>query len=107
MDSPACWSSGSPITKSFSYTILIYLSQIPGYFSAAYFNDKIGRKYTILAYMLLSCLSAGQQRAMRHAGMLLSFGEWRRPSTAEICEPRSGSRHGRGIGLCAEWVDHR
>lgn len=71
---------GFTITKSFSYTILIYLSQIPGYFSAAYFNDKIGRKYTILAYMLLSCLSAlglalasGEHQIIM-LSMLLSFG---------------------------------
>ena len=71
---------GFTITKSFSYTILIYLSQIPGYFSAAYFNDKIGRKYTILIYMLLSCLSAlglalasGEHQIIM-LSMLLSFG---------------------------------
>ncbi|OZI40457.1 MFS transporter [Bordetella genomosp. 1] len=71
---------GFTITKSFSYTILIYLAQIPGYFSAAYFNDKVGRKYTILAYMLLSCLAAlglafatGETQIIL-LSMLLSFG---------------------------------
>ncbi|OZI42924.1 MFS transporter [Bordetella genomosp. 4] len=71
---------GFTITKSFSFTILIYLAQIPGYFSAAYFNDKFGRKYTILAYMLFSCLAAlGLAFANGEAeiillSMLLSFG---------------------------------
>ncbi|SEE69656.1 MFS transporter, putative metabolite:H+ symporter [Burkholderia sp. WP9] len=51
-------SKGFTITKSFSFTILIYLAQVPGYYSAAYLNDRIGRKYTILAYMLVSCLAA-------------------------------------------------
>lgn len=71
---------GFTITKSFSFTILIYVAQIPGYYSAAYFNDKIGRKYTILAYMLVACLaamglafSAGDTEIMLYS-MLLSFG---------------------------------
>ncbi|MGN6579911.1 MAG: MFS transporter [Bordetella sp.] len=71
---------GFTITKSFSYTILIYLSQVPGYFSAAYFNDRVGRKHTILAYMLLSCLAAlglafaGGETHILVLSMLLSFG---------------------------------
>ncbi len=71
---------GFTITKSFSFTILIYLAQIPGYYSAAYFNDRFGRKYTILAYMLVSCLAAlGLALAQNETqiialSMLLSFG---------------------------------
>jgi putative MFS transporter len=71
---------GFTVTRSFSFTILIYLSQIPGYYSAAYFNDKIGRKYTILAYMVVSCLAAlGLAFASGDSdiimlSMLLSFG---------------------------------
>jgi len=71
---------GFTITKSFSFTILIYLAQIPGYYSAAYFNDKIGRKHTILAYMLISCLAAlglafaGAEDQIIMLSMLLSFG---------------------------------
>ena len=49
---------GMTITKSFSYSIAIYVAQIPGYYSAAYFNDKIGRRATIVTYMFLACLSA-------------------------------------------------
>jgi len=71
---------GFAVTKSFSFTILIYLAQIPGYYSAAYLNDKIGRKYTILAYMLVSCLAAlglafaGADQEIILLSMLLSFG---------------------------------
>lgn len=71
---------GFTVTKSFSYTILIYLAQIPGYYTAAYLNDKIGRKHTILAYMLVACLaalglafSAGDTQIVVYS-MLLSFG---------------------------------
>lgn len=49
---------GMTINKSFGYSIMIYLAQIPGYFSAAYFNEKIGRKATIVTYMGLACMSA-------------------------------------------------
>ena len=71
---------GFAVTKSFSFTILIYLAQIPGYYSAAYFNDRIGRKYTILAYMVVSCLAAlglafaGADSDIVLLSMLLSFG---------------------------------
>lgn len=71
---------GFTVTKSFSFTILIYLSQIPGYYSAAYFNDKIGRKATILAYMVVSCVAAlalavaSTDAQIVALSMLLSFG---------------------------------
>jgi MFS transporter, putative metabolite:H+ symporter len=50
--------SGMTITKSFAYSIAIYAAQVPGYYSAAYFNDRIGRRATIVVYLLLGCLSA-------------------------------------------------
>lgn len=49
---------GMTITKSFGFSIGIYVAQIPGYYSAAYFNEKIGRKATIVTYMVLACISA-------------------------------------------------
>ncbi|MGO2861550.1 MAG: MFS transporter [Brevibacterium sp.] len=49
---------GITVTTSFSYSIIIYLAQVPGYFSAAYLNDKIERKYTIAIYLLGSAASA-------------------------------------------------
>jgi MFS transporter, putative metabolite:H+ symporter len=70
---------GMTITQSFSYSIAIYASQIPGYFSAAYLNEKLGRKIIVAAYMLLGGISA-ISLAMSHtelqimaAGMALSF----------------------------------
>lgn len=73
-------SKGFTVTKSFSFTILIYLAQIPGYYSAAYLNDRIGRKHTILAYMAVACLAAlgvasasGDTQIVLYS-MLLSFG---------------------------------
>jgi len=71
--------NGMTITKSFGYSLVIYVAQIPGYFSAAWFNERIGRQATIVSYMLLGGLSA-LGLAFTHsdaqiilAGVLLSF----------------------------------
>lgn len=42
---------GLTMTKSFGYSIAIYGAQIPGYFSAAWLNEKIGRKAVVASYM--------------------------------------------------------
>jgi MFS transporter, putative metabolite:H+ symporter len=49
---------GMTITRSFSFSIIIYVAQIPGYFSAAWVCEKIGRQYTIIGYMVGAALSA-------------------------------------------------
>jgi putative MFS transporter len=49
---------GMTITKSFGYSIVIYLAQIPGYYSAAFLSEKLDRKWTIVVYMLLGGASA-------------------------------------------------
>lgn len=49
---------GMTITKSFGFSIGIYIAQIPGYYSAAYFCEKLGRKATIVIYMVLACIAA-------------------------------------------------
>lgn len=49
---------GFTITKSFDYSIVIYLAQIPGYFSGAWLNDKIDRKNTIALYLCGAAISA-------------------------------------------------
>ena len=70
---------GMTITKSFGYSIVIYLAQIPGYYSAAFVSEKLDRKWTIVAYMLLGGVSAylmSQARAdaaITLAGFSLSF----------------------------------
>ena len=49
---------GMTITQSFSYSIFIYLAQIPGYFSSAYCCERFGRRSTIVVYMVFAALSA-------------------------------------------------
>jgi len=71
--------SGMTITRSFGYSIAIYLAQIPGYFSAAYMNERVGRQATIAGYMILGGVSAiglavaGMDQTVMLAGICLSF----------------------------------
>jgi len=70
---------GMTITKSFSVSIAIYLAQIPGYYSSAYFCEKLGRKTTIVTYMALACAAgiwlayAGSDQAIVMASIAMSF----------------------------------
>lgn len=49
---------GFDITKSFGYTVIMCLAQLPGYFSAAYLIEKIGRKPTLITYFLGTAVAA-------------------------------------------------
>lgn len=49
---------GFTLTKSFQYVMTMTLAQIPGYFSAAYLVDKIGRKPTLGIYLIGTAISA-------------------------------------------------
>src|SRR5262249_24632279 len=70
---------GMTVTKSFAYSIVIYLAQIPGYYSAAFLSEKLDRKWTIVAYLLLGGVSAyfmsqaQSGAAITLAGFWLSF----------------------------------
>ncbi|MDA3645303.1 MFS transporter [Saccharopolyspora indica] len=41
---------GITVTKSFEFSIIIYLAQVPGYFSAAWLGEYLDRKNTIALY---------------------------------------------------------
>ena len=70
---------GMTVTRSFGYSIIIYVAQIPGYYSAAFVSEKLDRKWTIVAYMLLGGVSAYLMSdartdvAITLAGFALSF----------------------------------
>ncbi|WP_165799465.1 MFS transporter [Sphingomonas oleivorans] len=49
---------GLTLTKSFGFTIAIYGAQVPGYFSAAWTNDRIGRRNVIALYLALGAAGA-------------------------------------------------
>lgn len=70
---------GLTLTKSFGFTIAIYGAQVPGYFSAAWANDRIGRRNVIALYMAFGAagalfLSAVQTpQGLLWASIMLSF----------------------------------
>ncbi|MDE8559384.1 MFS transporter [Pantoea vagans] len=49
---------GFTVTKSFEFSIIIYLAQIPGYYCAAFLSDYLDRKKTISLFLAGSALSA-------------------------------------------------
>ncbi|GHF27243.1 MFS transporter [Amycolatopsis deserti] len=70
---------GITVTKSFEFSIIIYLAQVPGYFSAAWLSERLDRKHTIALYLTGSAVSAfwlSQMNApwsITLAGAVLSF----------------------------------
>jgi putative MFS transporter len=62
------------VTKSFGYSIIIYLAQIPGYYSAAFICEKLDRKWTIVLYMLLGGVSAYFLSGARSDNLITLFG---------------------------------
>ncbi|MEU6269706.1 MFS transporter [Saccharopolyspora shandongensis] len=49
---------GITVTKSFEFSIIIYLAQVPGYFSAAWLGEYLDRKNTIALYLAGAAASA-------------------------------------------------
>jgi putative MFS transporter len=67
------------VTKSFDFSLVIYLAQIPGYFAGAWLSDRLDRKRTIAAALLGAAAGAfwlSQSSApptIMMSGALLSF----------------------------------
>jgi MFS transporter, putative metabolite:H+ symporter len=70
---------GFDISKSFAFSILIYLAQIPGYYSAAFISERLERKWTIVLYLSGGAVAAwglanaGSSTQILVWGMVLSF----------------------------------
>ena len=70
---------GFDVTRSFDYSLIIYLAQIPGYYSAAFLSEKIDRKWTITVYLAGGAIAAFLLANARDgtsitvSGALLSF----------------------------------
>jgi putative MFS transporter len=70
---------GFDISKSFLFSILIYLAQIPGYYSAAFLSERLERKWTIVIYLVggafgaLGLAFAGSSAQILIWGVVLSF----------------------------------
>lgn len=76
---------GFSMIHSFGYVLLMTLAQLPGYFSAAWLIEKVGRKFVLSTYLLGTALSAlafgnaDSLMALLIFGALLSFfnlGAW-------------------------------
>ncbi|MGE7217185.1 MFS transporter [Priestia koreensis] len=49
---------GFSMIKSFEYVVIMTLAQLPGYFSAAWLIERMGRKFVLVTYLLGTALSA-------------------------------------------------
>jgi putative MFS transporter len=65
---------GFDLVKSFQYVLIMTLSQLPGYFTAAYLIERVGRKFVLVAYLLLTAASAVWFGTAATEGMLLAAG---------------------------------
>ncbi len=48
------FSQGFEVVKTFEYVLIMTMAQLPGYFAAAWLVDKIGRRYTLSSFLLMS-----------------------------------------------------
>ena len=49
---------GFSLIKSFEYVLIMTLAQLPGYFTAAWFIEKFGRKFVLVVYLTGTAISA-------------------------------------------------
>ncbi|MEH7504721.1 MFS transporter [Neobacillus drentensis] len=70
---------GFGLIKSFGYVLLMTLTQLPGFFSAAWLVEKVGRKFVLITYLIMAAVSAiifGNAESLPWligGGMALSF----------------------------------
>lgn len=76
---------GFDLISSFKYVLIMTLAQLPGYFTAAWFIEKLGRKFVLITYLIGTAASAfvfGNAESVAvllASGILLSFfnlGAW-------------------------------
>ncbi|MDR0270703.1 MFS transporter [Paenibacillus sp.] len=65
---------GFSMIKSFEYVLIMTIAQLPGYFTAAYFIEKFGRKFVMITYLILTAVSAAWFGSASSAGMLVAAG---------------------------------
>ena len=79
------YAQGFEVVKSFEYVLVMTLAQLPGYFAAAWLVDKIGRRYTLSSFLLMSGVcafffgNADSSTALLISGAAMSFfnlGAW-------------------------------
>ncbi|WP_106767028.1 MFS transporter [Paenibacillus faecalis] len=65
---------GFSLVTSFQYVLIMTLAQLPGYFTAAYFIEKFGRKFVLVTYLICTALSALWFGFADSVGMLIAAG---------------------------------
>lgn len=65
---------GYSLVNSFGYVVIVTLVEIPGYLSAAWVVDRLGRKRTLIGYVLLSALAAGAFGTAHSVSQILLYG---------------------------------
>ncbi|RAP78495.1 MFS transporter [Paenibacillus montanisoli] len=102
---------GFGLVKSFQYVLIMTLAQLPGYFTAAYFIERFGRKFVLVTYLLFTAASAiwfGSAQTVTSlltAGICLSFfnlGAWG-AMYAYTPELYPTSIRSTGVGLAASF----
>ncbi|KOS66983.1 major facilitator transporter [Lysinibacillus contaminans] len=100
---------GFDMITSFKYVLIMTLAQLPGYFTAAWFIEKFGRKFVLVSYLIGTAVSAfifGNAETMEIlliSGMFLSFfnlGAWG-ALYAYTPEQYPASIRGTGAGMAA------
>jgi len=111
------YQQGFTIIKSFEYLFIMTLAQFPGYISAAYLVDKIGRRYTLSLYLLCSGISsyffghATSETMLLASGICMSFfnlGAWGviYTYTPDCIQPNPRSRFRLGSRCRSHWRHH-
>jgi putative MFS transporter len=65
---------GFSLIKSFEYVLIMTLAQLPGYFSAAWLIERMGRKFVLVTYLIGTAISAYFFGNAETAGLLITFG---------------------------------
>ena len=65
---------GFTLIQSFKYVLIMTLAQLPGYFSAAWLIERIGRKFVLVTYLLGTAASAVVFGNAETLGMLIGAG---------------------------------
>ncbi|GAA1377926.1 MFS transporter [Peribacillus frigoritolerans] len=100
---------GFSMIQSFEYVLIMTIAQLPGYFSAAWLIEKMGRKFVLITYLIGTAISAfffGSAEGLAlliASGMFLSFfnlGAWG-ALYAYTPEQYPTSVRGTGAGLAA------
>ncbi len=102
---------GFSMIKSFEYVLIMTLAQLPGYFSAAWLIERVGRKFVLIVYLSGTAISAyffGQAESigfLMTSGILLSFfnlGAWG-GLYAYTPEQYKSNIRGTGAGMAASF----